>query len=178
MLGRASLAALTRDARDISEFGRWVDHFEQNDAVHARTGSAIDFGGHCGVPEAVRRPLTASVRRFQLGESGDGEQLLRKAQRAGDPEYLCAARLFVTGATVRSPTAAPAGLSRRTHEQALVGRTELMALTVAEVVAFSYYGGLAADGREPVVCAVDCRCSSLAGSISVRMREFLGATSR
>src|SRR6478672_4429129 len=36
-------------------------------------------------------------------------------------------------------------------------RTELMVLTVAEVVALSYYGGLAADGPDPVVRAVAAR---------------------
>jgi hypothetical protein len=39
--------------------------------------------------------LIESVRRFQLGESGDGLQLQRKAAQAGDPEYLRAAELFV-----------------------------------------------------------------------------------
>lgn len=36
-------------------------------------------------------------------------------------------------------------------------RTELMVLTVAEVVALSYYGGLATDGPDPVVRAVAAR---------------------
>lgn len=35
--------------------------------------------------------------------------------------------------------------------------TELMVLTVAEVVALSYYGGLAADAPDPVVRAVAAR---------------------
>ena len=36
-------------------------------------------------------------------------------------------------------------------------RTELMVLAVAEVVALSYYGGMAADGHDPVVRAVATR---------------------
>ena len=36
-------------------------------------------------------------------------------------------------------------------------RTELMVLTVAEVVALSYYGGLAESGPDPVVRAVAAR---------------------
>ena len=36
-------------------------------------------------------------------------------------------------------------------------RTELMVLTVAEVVALSYYGGLAAAGPDPVIRAVAAR---------------------
>jgi hypothetical protein len=69
------------------------------------TDAAIDFDGACHIPEPVRRPLIESVRRFQLGESGDGLQLL----------------------------------------------------TVAEVVALSYHGGLAASAPDPVVRAVAAR---------------------
>jgi hypothetical protein len=79
---------MTQQAREVSEFGPWIDHFEQNATVHAHIDAAIEFEGNCVVPAAVRRPLIASVRRFQLGESGDGLQLLRKAEQAGDPEYL------------------------------------------------------------------------------------------
>jgi len=79
----------------VGPFALWVDHFEQNDQVHAVADAAIDFDGRCEIPDAIRPPLIESVRRFQLGESGDGEQLLRKAARAGDPGYLRAAELFV-----------------------------------------------------------------------------------
>jgi hypothetical protein len=54
---------------------------------------AIDFDAECRLSDAVNGPLIASVRRFQLGESGDGAQLPRKAAEAGDLEYLSAARL-------------------------------------------------------------------------------------
>jgi hypothetical protein len=50
---------------------------------------------HARCPDAVRGPPITSVRRFQLGESGDGEQLLRKAALAGDQDHLIAAKLFV-----------------------------------------------------------------------------------
>src|SRR5262245_50783962 len=93
MLGR-SLAIMTQQA-DVGTFGLWVRHFEQNEQVHAEVDAAIPFDGRCAITDSVRPPLIESVRRFQLGESGDGEQLLRKAARAGDPEYLRAAELFV-----------------------------------------------------------------------------------
>jgi hypothetical protein len=67
---------MTQQAREVSEFGPWVDHFEQNVSVHARADGAIDFDGHCAIPGAVRRPPIASVRRFQLGESGDGARIV------------------------------------------------------------------------------------------------------
>ena len=62
---------------DIGTFMVWVDHFEQNMQVHAEVDAAIAFDGQCDIPDSVRPPLIESIRRFQLGESGDGEQLLR-----------------------------------------------------------------------------------------------------
>jgi hypothetical protein len=162
---------MTQQTRVVSEFSPWVIHFEQNVAVHADVDATIDFEGTCAVPEAVREPLIASVRRFQLGESGDGRQLLRKAAKAGDPEYLRAAELFVAeeqqhaslllrllgylGGTPMSKHWSDAVFVRLRRLMGL--RTELMVLTVAEVVALSYYGGLAADGPDPVVRAVAAR---------------------
>ena len=167
----ASLTAMTQQAPDVGEFSLWVEHFERNGPTHACADAAIDFDGPCHIPEAVRRPLIESVRRFQLGESGDGEQLLRKAQRAGDPEYLRAAQLFVAeeqqhAALLLRLLGHLGGTPMRRHWsdavfvrlRRLMGlRTELMVLTVAEVVALSYYGGLAADGPDPVVRAVAAR---------------------
>jgi hypothetical protein len=162
---------MTQQARAVGEFGLWVDHFEKNVDVHTRVDAAIDFGGACAVPEAVRKPLIASVRRFQLGESGDGQQLLRKAADAGDPEYLCAAQLFVAEEQQHASLLLRllgylGGTPMRRHWsdavfvrlRRLMGlRTELMVLTVAEVVALSYYGGLAASAPDPVVRAVAAR---------------------
>ncbi len=154
-----------------SGFGRWVDHFEANVAVHAEVDSAIDFDGDCAVPEPLRRPLIASVRRFQLGESGDGQQLLRNAERAGDPEYVRAIGLFVAeeqqhaalllrllghlGGTPMSSHWSDAVFVRLRRLLGL--RTELMVLSVAEVVALSYYGGLSTAGPDPATRAVAAR---------------------
>jgi hypothetical protein len=152
-------------------FGRWVDHFQQNDAVHARVDAAIEFDGSCEIPDPVRGPLIESVRRFQLGESGDGAQLLSKAAAAGDPEYLSAAKLFVAEEQQHAalllrlldylggqPMSAHWSDAVFVRLRRLIGlRTELMVLTVAEVVALSYYGGLAAKAPDPVVRAVATR---------------------
>jgi len=154
-----------------SGFGRWVDHFEANVEVHAAVDAAIDFDADCPVAERVRRPLIASVRRFQLGESGDGRQLLRNAERAGDPEYSRAISLFVAeeqqhaalllrllgylGGTTMSRHWSDAVFVRLRRVLGL--RTELMVLSVAEVVALSYYGGLSAAGPDPVTRAVAAR---------------------
>jgi len=156
---------------DVGTFGLWIDHFEQNELVHAQTDAAIEFDGRCELSDGVRRPLVESIRRFQLGESGDGKQLLGKAQRAGDPEYLRAAQLFVAeeqqhAALLLRLLGYLGGQPLRKHWsdvvfvrlRRLMGlRTELMVLTVAEVVALSYYGGLAAAGPDGVVRAVAAR---------------------
>jgi hypothetical protein len=162
---------MTQRAREASEFSRWIDHFEQNATVHTRVDAAIDFDAGCRLSDAVNRPLIASVRRFQLGESGDGEQLLRKAARAGDPEYLSAARLFIAeeqqhaalllrllGYLGGEPMSRHWSDAIFVRLRRLMGlRTELMVLTVAEVVALSYYGGLAAAGPDSVVRTVAAR---------------------
>ena len=162
---------MTQQASDIGTFGLWVEHFEQNEQVHAKADAAIAFDSRCDISDAVRHPLVESIRRFQLGESGDGEQLLRKAARAGDDEYLRAAELFVAeeqqhAALLLRLLGYLGGQPMRTHWsdavfvrlRRLMGlRTELMVLTVAEVVALSYYGGLAHAGPDPVVRAVAAR---------------------
>lgn len=162
---------MPQDAREAGDFGRWIDHFEQNDAVHARADAAIEFDGSCEIPDSVRSPLIESVRRFQLGESGDGTQLLSKAAAAGDTEYYSAAKLFVAeeqqhAALLLRLLDYLGGQPMSTHWtdavfvrlRRLIGlRTELMVLMVAEVVALSYYGGLAANGPDPVVRAVAAR---------------------
>jgi hypothetical protein len=156
---------------DVNLFGQWVEHFEQNERLHAEVDAAIDFDGPCETPDSVRPPLIESIRRFQLGESGDGEQLLRKAARAGDQDYLRAAQLFVAeeqqhAALLLRLLGYLDGQPMRTHWsdavfvrlRRLMGlRTELMVLTVAEVVALSYYGGLASSGPDAVVRAVAAR---------------------
>jgi hypothetical protein len=162
---------MPQQLRAVGEFAQWIDHFEQNTSVHARADAAIDFDQTCRLAQEVRRPLIASIRRFQLGESGDGEQLLRKAQRAGDPEYYTAAKFFVAeeqqhaalllrllgylGGTPMSRHWSDAVFVRLRRLMGL--RTELMVLSVAEVVALSYYGGLADHGPDSVVRAVAAR---------------------
>lgn len=162
---------MTRQASDVGTFGQWVEHFEHNGYVHAKADAAIAFESRCAIPDTARPPLIESIRRFQLGESGDGEQLLRKAARAGDPEYLRAAELFVAeeqqhAALLLRLLGYLDGQPMRRHWsdavfvrlRRLMGlRTELMVLTVAEVVALSYYGGLAYAGPDAVVRAVAAR---------------------
>ncbi len=156
----------------MAEFGPWVQHFEHNRRHHQRVDAAIDFDASLALrdDEAVNH-LVASIQRYQLGESGDGAQLLAKAKRAGDVEYLCAAELFVAEEqqhaalllnVLRYFGAEP--MPRHWSDtvfvrirRALGLRTELMVLTVAEVIALSYYGALAAGAPDAVVRAVAAR---------------------
>lgn len=147
---------------------RWLTHFQHNDLVHRQVDALLGFNERCELAEDVRAPLIASVRRFQLGESGDGVHLLAKAAASGDAEYLSAMSMFVAEEQQHADLllrllgylgARP--MQRHWTDSAFIGlrrllglRTEVMVLTVAEVIALSYYGALAADCPDPVVRAV------------------------
>jgi hypothetical protein len=59
----------------------------------------LPWGDSYRLSQAERDSVIASIRQFQLGESGQGARLLRQAERLaaerGQPEYLDALRLFV-----------------------------------------------------------------------------------
>ncbi|MBP2704539.1 ferritin-like domain-containing protein [Microbispora sp. RL4-1S] len=102
-------------------------------------------------PELVR-----SLQRFQTGENGDGRALIGKADRAGDPDYAEAIRLFVAEernharllARLLEAAGAPTIPGHWTDavfvrvRRSLGLRTELMVLMLAEVVALRYYRAL------------------------------------
>ncbi|MFC9999997.1 ferritin-like domain-containing protein [Nocardia sp. NPDC127526] len=134
-----------------SDFTRWTMEFEAKAAARAAAGDP-EWGRGAGLDPVVAR----SVQRFQVGESGDGANLLRKAERAGDPEYAAAARLFVAEEINHARLLANL-LNSAGHEtisshwtdavfvrlrRALGLRLELMVLSVAEVVALRYYRAL------------------------------------
>lgn len=162
---------MTQPAGDVREFAVWVDHFQANAEVHATVDAAITFDGQCTLAGTTRRALIASLRRFQLGESGDGAQLLRNAARTGDAEYVDSIRYFVAeeqqhAALLLRLLGYLGGTPMRRHWsdaifvrlRRLMGlRTELMVLSVAETVALSYYGGLSTSAPDPVIRAVAAR---------------------
>ena len=37
------MTAMTQQAGEVGESGLWVEYFEQNNAVHAKTDAAIDY---------------------------------------------------------------------------------------------------------------------------------------
>lgn len=129
----------------------WVEHFEAEANRRLRVGDPRwDLGARMH-PAVVR-----SVERFQVGEAGDGANLIAKAGQAGDPEYAVAVKLFVAeeqnharmlGLLLKSADAGTieghwtdAVFVRL--RRALGLRLELMVLLVAEVIALRHYRAL------------------------------------
>ncbi|WP_410568657.1 ferritin-like domain-containing protein [Amycolatopsis sp. cmx-4-61] len=113
--------------------------------------------------------VAKSVQRFQIGEAGDGANLIAKA--AGDGTYLAAVRLFVAEeqnhARMLAELLAAAGvgtLGRHWTDtvfvrlrRALGLRLELMVLLIAEVVALRYYRALRDGAGDPLAAQVAAR---------------------
>lgn len=134
-------------------FDAWLTYFERNPARQARLDAEIDWTRPTPLTGPSRAAIARSLQRFELGESGDGEVLLAKAERAGDPTYVAALRLFVAEEQRHSALFGTAldHLAARhltTHwsdtaftalRRALGLRTELALFLVAEVVALQYF---------------------------------------
>jgi hypothetical protein len=151
----------------IEGFSGWVDHFVA-EAQRRRALGDPDWTQAAVVDEAVAR----SVQRFQVGEAGDGANLIAKADAAGDPDYAAAARLFVAeeqnharmlDLLLRSAGRRP--IASHWSDVAFVRlrraaglRLELMVLMIAEVIALGYYRALR-DG------SCDALTSEVAGRI-------------
>ncbi|MCA1275297.1 ferritin-like domain-containing protein, partial [Streptomyces sp. 7G] len=132
-------------------YEHWIRDFEAARDERAERG---DPEWRTGVPlhPAIRR----SVQRFQVGEDGDGAELITKAEAAGDAEYASAVRMFVAEERNHARLLAlllasggapviPSHWSDRvfvTLRRALGLRLELLVLMIAEVVALRYYRAL------------------------------------
>lgn len=151
----------------MGKFDRWIEDFESEAERRQRVGDPDWSRGARLHPAVVR-----SVQRFQVGESGDGANLIGKAGGAGDAEYAIAVKLFVleeqNHARLLAALLAAAGAPTITSHwsdtifvwlrRALGLRLELLVLMVAEVVALGYYRALR-DG------AIDPLTSEVAGRI-------------
>ncbi|MGK5733231.1 ferritin-like domain-containing protein [Streptomyces sp. URMC 124] len=131
-----------------ASFADWVRHFA-DEAERRRQAGDPDWTQDVRLPRAVR----ISLQRFQVGESGDGANLIGKADRAGDPDYAAAVRFFVAEeqnharllARLLAADGAPL-LDGHWSDAIFVRvrrlfglRLELMVLTIAELVAVPYY---------------------------------------
>jgi hypothetical protein len=122
------------------------------------------------VPKPGREGLAASIARFELGESGDGENLRRLAAETGDPTYSRAIELFVMEEnqharwlTVLRERFGGTKLDSHWSDSAFVLlrhigglRREICVLLTAEIIALTYYRVLALADDDPVLGAT-CR---------------------
>jgi hypothetical protein len=156
--GRPAWTGSVRDG-----FADWVRRF----AADART-RAVHGDPDWTVGATLSPALVCSIQRFQVGKSGDGTSLIRKAERAGDSDYLEAVRFFVAEeqnharllgrllASAGAPTLAAhwSDTAFVRLRRALGLRLELMTLTVAEVVALTYYQALKDGTDDPLLIEV------------------------
>ncbi|APU38529.1 ferritin-like domain-containing protein [Streptomyces sp. TN58] len=172
-------------------YGAWVREFEAERERRAALGDPEWGQGARLSPEIVR-----SIQKFQVGEDGDGSALCGKADRAGDPLYGEAVRLFVAeeqnhARMLKLLLAAAGAATLEGHwsdaafvrVRRLLGlRVELLVLMVAEAVALGYYRALR-DGT------ADALVREVAGRIladeerhvpfhCMRLREGLAALPR
>ncbi|MFJ8491115.1 ferritin-like domain-containing protein [Streptomyces sp. NPDC094038] len=137
-------------------FAEWTRRFE-DERERRRVQGDPDWGRGATLHPAV----WAGVQRFQVGEDGDGGNLIGKADQAGDADYGEAVRLFVAEeqnhARLLARLLAAGGVPTLAGHwsdavfvrlRRLMGlRLELLVLMIAEVVALRYYRALR-DGTD------------------------------
>ncbi|MGW5536831.1 ferritin-like domain-containing protein [Streptomyces sp. NPDC004009] len=147
----------------VDEFAKWVRDFEDERERRIALGDP-DWGGGAVLPPAV----WAGIQRFQVGEDGDGANLVAKADQAGDPDYARAVRLFVAEeqnhARMLARLLAAGGMPVLSGHwsdtvfvrlRRLMGlRLELLVLMIAEVVALRYYRALRDGAGDPLASQV------------------------
>ncbi|MFF0779613.1 ferritin-like domain-containing protein [Streptomyces sp. NPDC003720] len=146
-----------------NEFAKWARDFEDERGRRAALGDP-DWGRGAALPPAV----WAGIQRFQVGEDGDGVNLVAKADQAGDPDYARAVRLFVAEeqnhARMLARLLAAGGMPLLSGHwsdtvfvrlRRLMGlRLELLVLMIAEVVALRYYRALRDGAGDPLTSQV------------------------
>ena len=149
------------------DFAKWTRRFE-DERERRRVQGDPDWGQSATLHPAV----WASIQRFQVGEDGDGANLVGKAEEAGDGDYAQAIRLFVAEeqnhARLLARLLAAGGVPTLPGHwsdtvfvrlRRFLGlRMELLTLMIAEVVALRYYRALR-DGTH------DSLTSDVAGRI-------------
>jgi hypothetical protein len=142
----------------------WLAYFTQNRAN--RMPIPWERGVHIGF--FLRKPLTHSLQRFQIGESGDGRHLKQHAARTGDRTYAAAVELFIAEEQEHSRLLAQvlygmnaelldghwsdAAFMLVRHLSGL--HAELLILLIAEIIAKRYYRALADGVDDPVAHAI------------------------
>lgn len=181
-----------------------MDEFSGSVAeFRAEAQRRVDIGDpEWTVGARVDPAVVKSVQRFQVGEAGDGANLIAKA--SGDGDYSVAVRLFVAEeqnhARMLALLLRAAGASTiASHwsdvvfvrlRRALGLRVELLVLMVAEVIALGYYRLLRDGTGDPLVTEVAGRiladeerhvpfhCRRLRKAFPVRVRPVVFAVWR
>ncbi|WP_031173668.1 ferritin-like domain-containing protein [Streptomyces durhamensis] len=144
-------------------FAKWTRRFE-DELERRRTQGDPDWAQRPTLHPAV----WAGIQRFQVGEDGDGANLVGKADEAGDSDYAQAVRLFVAEeqnhARLLARLLAAGGVPTLSGHwsdavfvrlRRLMGlRTELLVLMIAEVVALRYYRALRDGTDDPLTSDV------------------------
>ncbi len=147
-------------------FAQWIREFESERERRRETGDP-----HWEQGARLDGAVWVSVQRFQVGEDGDGTNLIRKADEAGDDTYTEAARLFIAEeqnhALLLAQLLTAGGMptiaghwSDRVFvwlRRLLNLRMELLTLMVAEVVALRYYRALRDGTDDPLTSDVAAR---------------------
>jgi hypothetical protein len=142
----------------VNRFDDWAEEFSAEKERRAVDQDPLGIS-----TTAIPMPIWRSIQRFQIGESGDGRNLIAKADEAGDPSYSAAVRMFVAEeqnhARLLALLLESAGQPLlRWHWsdwifvrlRRLLGlRLELLVLMVAEVVALEYYRTLRDTAPDP-----------------------------
>ncbi|MFG2824589.1 ferritin-like domain-containing protein [Kitasatospora sp. NPDC048365] len=137
----------------------WIDHFTAEKARREHRGDP-DWQAGAKLPETVWR----SLQKFQVGEDGDGTNLIGKADLAGDPSYGAAVRMFVAeeqnharllarllAADGRGTLGSHWSDAVFVRVRRLFGlRMELMVLMIAELVAVPYYRAVRDGSGDPL----------------------------
>ncbi|MCN9244033.1 ferritin-like domain-containing protein [Streptomyces sp. RY43-2] len=149
------------------DFAKWTRRFEdERERRNAQGDPDWERGAR------LHPAVWAGIQRFQVGEDGDGANLVAKADEAGDADYARAVRLFVAEeqnhARLLARLLAAGGVRTVTGHwtdtafvrlRRLMGlRLELLVLMIAEFVALRYYRALR-DGTD------DLLTSDVAGRI-------------
>ena len=135
----------------LKDSSAWLDYFQQNRLRRPE----FDWSRPTPFLPPVATPLTRSLARFQLGESGDGTTLLAQARHAwpDDPDYVAALSLFVAEehehARLLEHLIARFGGTLVTHHwtdrcfraarHALGAGFDIQVLLTAEIVGTTYY---------------------------------------
>lgn len=150
-------------------FAKWTQRFEDERERRLAQGDP-DWGQGA----TLRPAVWAGIQRFQVGEDGDGANIVGKADRAGDADYAQAVRLFVAEeqnhARLLARLLAAGGVPTLAGHwsdtvfvrlRRLMGlRQELLVLMIAEVVALRYYRALRDGARDPLTSDVAARILS------------------